>query len=86
MLRPIIKARPSIDYFSTVIKEKFSFAISTTSVNFRAFFVHGMSYRPTDLSLLKDFEYFLILSMIIIFPQSILSKVILVVLVYTYPI
>jgi hypothetical protein len=36
--------------------------------------------RATDLSLLKDFENFWILSMIIIFPQSIQSRVIIVVL------
>ena len=26
------------------------------SANFRPFFVHGISYRPTDLSLLKGFK------------------------------
>jgi hypothetical protein len=27
-----------------------------TSANFSIFFVHGISYRPTDLSLLKEFS------------------------------
>ena len=39
-----------------------------------------MPYRPNDLFFLKDFENVLILSMIIIFPLSIPSRVILVVL------
>ena len=34
----------------------FSCANSTSSANFRDFFVHGISYRPTDLSLLKEFS------------------------------
>ena len=31
-------------------------ANSTSNANFRIFFVHGISYRPTDLSLLKEFS------------------------------
>ena len=29
---------------------------STTSANFRSVFVHSISYRPTDLSLIKGFS------------------------------
>ena len=39
--------------FSTVIQVNFSSANSTTSENFGSFFVHGISYTPTDISLLK---------------------------------
>ena len=38
-----------------MIEVKFSLANSTKDANFRPFFVHGISYRPTDLSLLKGF-------------------------------
>ena len=43
------------DYFSTAIQVKCCFANSITNANCRPFIVHGMSYRPTDLSLLKGF-------------------------------
>ena len=38
--------------------------------------MHAIFYRPNDLSLLKLFSKFLILSMIVIFPLSKLSRVI----------
>ena len=69
MLRPIIKPRPSFDYFSILISVKFNFANSTTSTNIRPF-----------LSLIKVFENFSILPLIAIFPLSRPSRVILVVL------
>jgi hypothetical protein len=47
---------PCFGYFSTAIKVNFGCANSTTSANFRNFFVHGISYRPTDLALFKDFS------------------------------
>ena len=47
---------PSFGYFSTVILVNFSCANSTTSANFMPFFVHGISFTPTDLSLLKGFS------------------------------
>ena len=62
---------PSFGYFSTVILVNFGFANSTTSANFRNFFVHGISYRPTDLSLLKEFKKKSVLKIfIIIFEQG----------------
>jgi hypothetical protein len=33
-----------------------SYCYFTTSAKFRSFFVHGISYTPTDLSLLKGFS------------------------------
>ena len=53
---PLYAMWPSFGYFSTVIKVNFSCKNSTTSANFRSFFVHGISYTPTDLSLLKGFS------------------------------
>ena len=53
---PLFAMWPSFGYFNTVIYVNFGFAKSTTSANFRNFFVHGISYRPTDLSLLKEFS------------------------------
>ena len=38
---------PSFGYFSNVEKEIFGCPNSTTSANFRNFFVHGISYIPT---------------------------------------
>ena len=42
--------------FGLVILVNFSYANSTSSANFRTSFVHGISHRPTDLSLLIEFS------------------------------
>ena len=52
-------------------KVDFSCANSTSSANFRIFFVHGISYRPTDLFLLKEFSKKSVLKIfIILFEQD----------------
>jgi hypothetical protein len=48
VLMPNIKPRPSFGYLTIVLLVNFSFANSTTGANFRGFFVHGISYRPTE--------------------------------------
>ena len=46
---------PSFGCFTTVALIKFSCANSTISANFMPFFVSDISYRPTDLPIVKEF-------------------------------
>ena len=47
---------PRFGYFSTVVLIESSCADSTISANLLPFFVSDISFRPTELSLLKEFS------------------------------
>ena len=56
LCRPDSKQRPLVSNFTTVAIVKLCCHNFTQIANFMIFFVSTISYRPTDLSLLKEFS------------------------------
>ena len=73
LCRPDSEQRPLVSNFTTVAIVKLCCHNFTQIANFVIFFVSSISYRPTDLSFLKEFSknVFLIVT---IFPLSLLSR------------
>ena len=56
LCRPDSEQRPLVSNFTTVAIVKLCCHDFTQIANFMIFFVSTISYRPTDLSLLKEFS------------------------------
>ena len=56
LCRPDSEQRPLVRNFTTVAIVKLCCHNFTQIANFMIFFVSAISYRPTDLSLLKEFS------------------------------
>ena len=56
LCRPDSEQRPLVSNFTTVAIVKLCCHNFTQIANFMIFFVSTISYRPTDLSLLKEFS------------------------------